>query len=114
MTSVTSQVSAGITQQLKRKIFRHIPHNILKPYPEYILKSLPEHFIKSLPTAPAGVIKLTLIKSSSHTTPDVKGTLKALGLYKMHHYMYHKNTPEIRGMIHKARRHLSVEEIPLE
>ncbi|KAM9970502.1 hypothetical protein ACTFIW_008425 [Dictyostelium discoideum] len=111
----TKAVSEVMRQQLKRKVFRNIPHNILTQFPEHTVKSLSPKFVEALPNVPAGVIKITLIKSGQRGVDEhVKGTMNALGLKKMHHYMFHKNTPEIRGMIHKLRQYVKVEEIPIK
>ncbi|KAN0038392.1 hypothetical protein ACTA71_000567 [Dictyostelium dimigraforme] len=110
----TKAITEAMKQQLKRKLFRNIPHNILTQFSDNTIRSLSPTFVKALPTVPAGLLKITLIKSGNRGVPDhMKGTMNALGLRKMHHYMYHKNTPEIRGMIHKLRQHVKVEEIPI-
>ncbi|KAF2070468.1 hypothetical protein CYY_008209 [Polysphondylium violaceum] len=109
----TGKITSTMITQLKRKVFQDVPHNILTRFPDFVVKSLPEEFIKQLPKAPAGVIKVTLHKSPSHAIPEIKGTIKALGLEKRFHSIYHKNTPEVRGMIHKANRYVRVEEIPI-
>ncbi|EGC32574.1 hypothetical protein DICPUDRAFT_155439 [Dictyostelium purpureum] len=111
--SAVKPISDLMKTHLKRKVFKNIPHNLLTQFSDKTIKNLPEGFIKELPTAPAGVIKVTLTKSPNHCEQDVKGTIKALGLQKMHHYIFHKNTPEIRGMIHKARVFIRVDEIPI-
>ncbi|KYQ91785.1 hypothetical protein DLAC_07580 [Tieghemostelium lacteum] len=114
MSGTTGIISKAVTEQLKRKIFRNVPHNILNKFPEHVLQSLPQPFIETLPKAPSGVIKVTLVKSSSNCRPDLKGTIEALGLHKRLHYRYHKNTPEVRGMINKAKHYVKVDEIPIE
>ncbi|KAK5579546.1 hypothetical protein RB653_009230 [Dictyostelium firmibasis] len=114
MAAPTKAISSIMQTQLKRQVFRGIPHNILTQFQESTIQSFPLNFISSLPAAPSGVIKITLTKSGNRGVPThMKGTINALGLKKIHHYMYHKNTPEIRGMIHKLRQYVKVEEIPI-
>lgn len=48
------------------------------------------------------LLKVTLIKSSSKCNPGVRSCLEALGMSKINKHRYHKNTPEIRGMIFKV------------
>ncbi|KAN0023948.1 hypothetical protein ACTFIV_008339 [Dictyostelium citrinum] len=111
----TKAISEVMRQQLKRKLFRNIPHNILTQFSDNTVKSLSPKFVQALPPVPAGVLKITLIKSGQRGAEEhIKGTMSALGLRKIHHYMYHKNTPEIRGMIHKLRQYVKVEEIPIK
>ncbi|EGG18762.1 hypothetical protein DFA_02501 [Cavenderia fasciculata] len=110
-TSAVSKITPSFAQYLRRKIFKHVPHGILTQYPEHIVRSLPETFVKDLPVVPAGIVKITLHKSPYHSDKEIQGTIAALGLRKRYRSVFQKNTPEIRGMIHKARTHLSVEEI---
>jgi ribosomal protein L30 len=46
------------------------------------------------------IFKVTLIKSSTKANPKVRSNLEALGMTKINKHRYHKNTPEIRGMIY--------------
>ena len=47
-------------------------------------------------------IKVTLLKSSIGHNEKIKGTLKGLGLTKLHKTVELNNTPAIRGMIEKV------------
>ncbi|GAM22980.1 hypothetical protein SAMD00019534_061550, partial [Acytostelium subglobosum LB1] len=112
-TGASKTLSSSFQQLLRKKTFRHIPHGLLTQFPEYIVESLPDNLIKELPSVPAGLVKITLHKSPFHGDPEVRGTIAALGLKKRHRSIVHKNTPQIRGMIHRARTHVTVEEVPL-
>eukprot|EP01133_Synstelium_polycarpum_P003625 gene3625-4153_t len=114
MSGTAPAITASFSQLLRRKTFRHVPHGLLKQFPEYVIRSLPESVVQNLPVVPAGLVKVTLHKSPFHGDQSLRGTLAALGLTKRYRSKVHKNTPEIRGMIHKARTHVSVEEVPLD
>eukprot|EP01112_Ceratiomyxa_fruticulosa_P017750 TRINITY_DN5594_c0_g1_i1.p2 TRINITY_DN5594_c0_g1~~TRINITY_DN5594_c0_g1_i1.p2 ORF type:complete len:112 (-),score=22.64 TRINITY_DN5594_c0_g1_i1:15-350(-) len=58
------------------------------------------------------IVKVTLVKSRYHARPAVEKTLAALNLKHIHGYVYHKNSPTIRGMIHRVKHYVSIEEIP--
>lgn len=47
-------------------------------------------------------IKVTLLKSGIGHNKKVKGTLKGLGLTRLHKTVELNNTPAIRGMIEKV------------
>lgn len=55
-------------------------------------------------------LKIRQIKSASGHREDLKATVRALGIRKLHHTVEHNDTPQIRGMIFKVRHLLSVEE----
>jgi large subunit ribosomal protein L30 len=55
-------------------------------------------------------LKIRQIKSASGHREDLKATVKALGIRRLHHVVEHNDTPQIRGMIFKIRHLLSVEE----
>jgi len=50
----------------------------------------------------ADKIKVTLLKSGIGHDKKIKGTLKGLGLTKLHKTVELNNTPAIRGMIEKV------------
>ena len=50
----------------------------------------------------AYTIKVTLVKSGIGKNKKIRETLKGLGLTRLHKTMTLKNTPAIRGMIHKV------------
>ncbi len=57
------------------------------------------------------LLKVTLVRSPIGYTQDQRATAIALGLRKMHQTAVHKDTPQIRGMIHKITHMLKVEEV---
>ncbi len=56
-------------------------------------------------------LRLTLVKSPIGYTKRQKGTVKALGLNKLHSTAVHNDTPPVRGMIDKVSHLVQVEEI---
>ena len=42
---------------------------------------------------------------------DQRRTIEALGLHRLNHTVEHEDTPSIRGMIHKVRHLVEVEEV---
>ncbi len=56
-------------------------------------------------------IKITLVRSVIGRPPDQRGTARALGLTKRGKTVVHNDTPQIRGMAHKIRHLVTVEEI---
>lgn len=57
------------------------------------------------------MLRVKLVKSPIGNTPRNRATVKALGLRKMQQTVTHKDTPEIRGMIHHVKHLLEVEEV---
>jgi len=55
-------------------------------------------------------LRIRQIKSASGHREDLKATVRALGIRRLHHVVEHNDTPQIRGMIFKVRHLLSVEE----
>jgi len=55
-------------------------------------------------------LRITQVRSLSGRTADQVGTLRALGIRRMHHTVEHEETPQIRGMVFKVRHLLRVEE----
>lgn len=55
-------------------------------------------------------ISITQVKSGIGSTRKIRATLKGLGLIKMHKTVIRKDTPEIRGMVHKVQHLVRVEE----
>lgn len=47
------------------------------------------------------VIRVTLVRSPIGYTKDQRATAQALGLRRLHQTVEHKDTPAVRGMIHK-------------
>jgi large subunit ribosomal protein L30 len=47
-------------------------------------------------------LEITQVKSEIGSPQDHRGTLRALGLKRMHHTVVHEDTPVVRGMIRKV------------
>ncbi|CAB1370273.1 50S ribosomal protein L30 [Denitratisoma oestradiolicum] len=47
-------------------------------------------------------IKVTLVKSVIGTKQDHRATVRGLGLRRLSHTVVLKDTPEVRGMVHKV------------
>lgn len=56
-------------------------------------------------------IKVRQVKSVIGSKGDHKRTVRALGLKRIRDERVHEDTPQIRGMIHKVRHLVSVEEV---
>ena len=56
-------------------------------------------------------LKVTQTKSVIGAKGEHKRTVRALGLKRIRHERVHEDTPQIRGMIHKVRHLVSVEEV---
>lgn len=54
------------------------------------------------------MLKVTLKRSLIGRPEKQRRIIKALGLRKINHSVMHKDTPEIRGMIHKTSHMLDV------
>lgn len=57
------------------------------------------------------VLRITLIKSPIGYSKEHKGTVKALGLRKMHQTVEHVDTPTLQGMLYKVNHLVEVEEV---
>ncbi len=57
------------------------------------------------------MLKVTLVKSKIGNTPANRATIKALGLNKISSSNTFEDSPVVRGMIHKVKHLLKVEEI---
>jgi large subunit ribosomal protein L30 len=53
-------------------------------------------------------LRITLVKSIIGLSPKQEGTVKALGLRRMHQQVTHDDTPTVRGMIAKVPHVLQV------
>ena len=53
---------------------------------------------------------VTLRRSTIGEKPKTRATVRALGLRKLHHSREHNDTPDVRGMLHKVRHLVEVEE----
>ncbi len=56
------------------------------------------------------ILRITLVKSPIGYSRRQRGTLRALGLRRMHQTVTHKDTPVIRGMIAAVSHLVRVEE----
>lgn len=54
-------------------------------------------------------LKVKLVKSRFVSVPSQRGTLRALGLWKIGQVKEHKDTPVIRGMVFKVKHLVEVE-----
>lgn len=57
------------------------------------------------------MLRIKLVKSPIGNTKRNRSIVVALGLRKMHHTVDHRDTPQIRGMVHKVKHMLEVSEI---
>ena len=56
-------------------------------------------------------LKVTQVRSVIGSKGDHKRTVRALGLKRIRDERVHEDTPQIRGMVHKVRHLVSVEEV---
>ena len=56
------------------------------------------------------VLKITQIRSAIGVKPKQRGTLRALGLRRLHQTVEHPDRPEIRGMVAAVPHLVRVEE----
>ena len=59
----------------------------------------------------AGTLKITLMRSTIGQKPKVKATVDSLGLRKIRQTVERPDTPDVRGMVFRAKHLLDVEEI---
>src|SRR5258708_33744644 len=57
-----------------------------------------------------GMVKIKWVGSFISCTDDMRQTIRGLGLRRMHQVVERQDTPETRGMIHKARHLVAVVE----
>ncbi len=55
-------------------------------------------------------LHVTLTKSTIGEKPKTRATVRGLGLRKIRQTVEHNDTPDVRGMLHKVRHLVSVEE----
>ena len=58
----------------------------------------------------AAKLMVTLKKSVIGQKPKTRANVRALGLRKLHQTVEHSDTPDVRGMLHKVRHLVEVEE----
>mgnify|MGYP001269079115 CR=1 FL=1 len=56
-------------------------------------------------------LKVTYVRSVIGQKPDQERTVQALGLRRLHQTVEHEDSPQLRGMVHKVRHLVKVEEI---
>lgn len=56
-------------------------------------------------------IRVTQTKSTIGSVADQKHTVRSLGLKRIRDSRVHEDTPQIRGMVHKVRHLVRVEEV---
>ena len=56
-------------------------------------------------------LRITQKRSAIGYKYDQRDTLRALGLRRLHHTIEKMDTPTLRGMLHKVRHLVSVEEL---
>jgi large subunit ribosomal protein L30 len=61
-------------------------------------------------TDPAVKLRVTLVKSIINTTRDQRATTRSLGLRRIRQQVELPDTPVVRGMLHKVRHLIKVEE----
>lgn len=57
------------------------------------------------------MLRIKLVRSPIGNNARNRATVQALGLRKMHQVVEKEDTPSIRGMIHKVKHMLAVEEV---
>jgi large subunit ribosomal protein L30 len=55
-------------------------------------------------------LKVTQIKSKIGGTSEQRNSLRSLGLRRIGHTVEHRDSPQVRGMIHKVRHLVEVSE----
>lgn len=58
-------------------------------------------------------LRITQVRSTISRGQKQRRTLQALGIRRMHHSVEHRDTPQIRGMVHKIAHLVVVEEVNL-
>ncbi|HDH03256.1 MAG TPA: 50S ribosomal protein L30 [Actinobacteria bacterium] len=56
-------------------------------------------------------LRVTLVKSVIGQKPKTRATVRGLGLRKINHMVEHQDTPDMRGMLHRVRHLIEVEEV---
>ena len=59
----------------------------------------------------AATLKITLVKSTIGEKPKTRATVESLGLRKIRQTVERPDTPDVRGMVYRAKHLLDVEEI---
>jgi large subunit ribosomal protein L30 len=56
-------------------------------------------------------LKITLVRSTIGQKPKIRATVESLGLRKIRQSVERPDTPDLRGMVARARHLLDVEEV---
>ena len=56
-------------------------------------------------------LRVTYVRSVIGQKPDQERTVQALGLRRLHQTVEHEDSPQLRGMVHKVRHLVRVEEL---
>ena len=56
-------------------------------------------------------LRVTYVRSVIGQKPDQERTVQALGLRRLHQVVEHEDSPQLRGMVHKIRHLVTVEEV---
>lgn len=56
-------------------------------------------------------LRVTWTKSAIGYAKDQKATIRALGLKRLNHTVEHDDRPALRGMLHKVKHLITVEEV---
>ena len=59
-------------------------------------------------------LRITYVRSAIGDSIMQKGTIRALGLKRLHQTVEHEDTPVMRGMVHHVRYLVEVEEIEVQ
>jgi large subunit ribosomal protein L30 len=59
----------------------------------------------------AGSLKITLVRSTIGQKPKIRATVASLGLRKIRQSVERPDTPDVRGMVFRAKHLLDVEEV---
>ncbi len=59
----------------------------------------------------AKTLKITLVKSTIGEKPKTRATFESLGLRKIRQSVERPDTPDVRGMVFRAKHLLDVEEV---
>jgi large subunit ribosomal protein L30 len=62
-------------------------------------------------TAKVKTLRITQVRSGIGLPKDQRATVRALGIKRMHHTVEQADNPVIRGMVHKVRHLVKVEEV---
>ncbi|MGD2051001.1 MAG: 50S ribosomal protein L30 [Acidimicrobiia bacterium] len=56
-------------------------------------------------------LKITLVRSTIGQKPKIRATVESLGLRKIRQSVERPDTPDVRGMVTRARHLLDIEEV---